>query len=330
MRDGKAFGAEIVSIVKGFMDKSLASIVGRLDALEKAEPPKATKGDPGERGLPGKDGTPGKDADPITKEQIVNALLSMPEVFDAAVRRHLDAYPPTAGKDGEPGLPGKDGNPGKDAAPPTKEHIVDALMTMPEAFDAAVRRHLEAHPLTPAKDGEPGRPGKDGSPGKDGKPGQDGVGVAGAMIDRCGNLVITCSNGAICELGPVAGKDGDPGRDGRDGFSLSSFDATLMEDGRTVVLSFDGAEQTFAVELALPAMIYRGVWRDDRAYQRGDTVTWAGSLWHCDAAETSEKPESQEKHWTLAAKRGRDGKDLSPKPEKAILPLRVGVPTGGK
>jgi hypothetical protein len=35
-------------------------------------------------------------------------------------------------------------------------------------------------------------------------------------------------------------------------------------------------------------------------------VTWAGSLWHCDKA-TKNKPGTDD--WTLAAKKGRDGKD---------------------
>ena len=279
MRDGKAFGAEIVSIVKGYMEKSLASILTRLDALEKIERTQAVKGDPGERGESGRDG--------------------------------------------------KDGSDGKDAPAPTAGQIAEALRSMPEVFDAAVQRYLTQYPPAAGQDGEPGKPGKDGAPGKDGEPGRDGVGVAGAMIDRAGNLVITCSNGAICELGAVAGANGDPGRDGRDGFSLSNFDATLMGDGRTVLLSFESADQSFAVELAIPAMIYRGVWRDDQDYQRGDTVTWAGSLWHCDVDKTSEKPDGSEKHWTLAAKRGRDGKEASVKPEKTLEPVRVGVPAGG-
>jgi integrin beta 3 len=58
----------------------------------------------------------------------------------------------------------------------------------------------------------------------------------------------------------------------------------------------------------VPSMIYRGVFSDGEAYQRGDMVTWGGSLWHCDAP-TVDKPLDASKSWTLAAKRGRDGKD---------------------
>lgn len=169
--------------------------------------------------------------------------------------------------------------------------------------------------------GKDGAPGEDGLPGKDGT---DGLGVAGALIDSDGNLLVTLSNGEVKGLGTVVGKDGVPGKAGRDGFSLSDFDATLMEDGRTVLLSFGSGDQSFKVELGIPAMIYRGVYQDGTTYQMGDTVTWGGSLWHCDTEKTAEKPDSAEKHWTLAAKKGRDGKDGVMKEAKAPAPLRIG------
>ncbi|PTV57972.1 phage portal protein [Pseudomonas putida] len=61
-------------------------------------------------------------------------------------------------------------------------------------------------------------------------------------------------------------------------------------------------------KLDLPVMIYRGVFSPGD-YLPGDTVTWAGSLWHCEDP-TSDKPgEPASKGWRLAVKRGRDGKD---------------------
>ncbi|KSV72938.1 hypothetical protein N182_28855 [Sinorhizobium sp. GL2] len=153
-----------------------------------------------------------------------------------------------------------------------------------------------------------------------GKP--DPVNVRSAVIDRSGSLILTMSDGTTKDLGPVVGKDGNPGNDG---FSLTDFDASLMEDGRTVLLSFESGDQSFKVELGIPAMIYRGVFREG-TYSKGDTVTWAGSLWHCDADETVEKPDGSSKHWTLAAKKGRDGKDGSLKTVNPPAPVRVGVP----
>lgn len=59
----------------------------------------------------------------------------------------------------------------------------------------------------------------------------------------------------------------------------------------------------------VPVMIYKGVFKSGQEYRAGDTVTWGGSLWHCDE-HTQDKPgETGSKGWTLATKRGRDGRD---------------------
>lgn len=55
---------------------------------------------------------------------------------------------------------------------------------------------------------------------------------------------------------------------------------------------------------------YRGVHEPNVAYDVGDTVTLGGSLWHCNVL-TKERPGEGSKAWTLAVKRGRDGKDLT-------------------
>ncbi|MGK0663653.1 hypothetical protein [Serratia marcescens] len=59
----------------------------------------------------------------------------------------------------------------------------------------------------------------------------------------------------------------------------------------------------------IPVMIYRGVFKSESSYQPGDTVTWGGSLWHCDEMTVDKPGEIGSKGWTLATKRGRDGKD---------------------
>lgn len=328
--DIKAMMAEIAPVIREFTEFAMAPVLARLEALEKNQPEKGEKGDPGERGEPGRDGIDGKDGAP-----------------------GADGRDGAAGKDGQPG---SEGPAGKDAPPPTREQIVEAILSMPDVVNDAVVRHLTANPPPAGKDGadgkegvagekgeqgekgapgergEPGQAGEkgshgdrgaDGSDGKDGRDGRDGVSLTGALIDRSGNLVLTLSDGSTRDLGPVLGKDGAPGPSGRDGFSLSDFGASLMEDGRTVLLSFGQGDQAFKVELAIPVMIYRGVWKEG-AYAKGDTVTWGGSLWHCDADKTTEKPDSPVKHWTLAAKRGRDGKDGIVKAEKPKEPVRIG------
>lgn len=201
-----------------------------------------------------------------------------------------------------------------------KAHMAESLAPIMKRIEA-----LEAAAPMKGEKGDPGKDGEKGEDGRDGKDGADGVGLAGAIIDRGGNLVVTLTDGTTRELGAAVGKDGQdgpPGQNGRDGFSLSDFDATLMDDGRTVLLSFEQGDQSFKVELGIPAMIYRGVFKEGQRYEKGDTVTWGGSLWHCDV-ETTEKPDSAEKHWTLAAKRGRDGKDGAVKAEPEKKTLRV-------
>lgn len=136
---------------------------------------------------------------------------------------------------------------------------------------------------------------------------KDGVGVAGAVIDRGGQLVLTLSDGKSVNLGVVVGRDAEPAKQGESGFSLDDFAAEMQPDGRTVQMKFARGDQVQTYDLMLPVMIYRGVFKEGQSYERGDTVTWGGSLWHCDEP-TDEKPEGPGKAWTLAAKRGRDGK----------------------
>ena len=53
---------------------------------------------------------------------------------------------------------------------------------------------------------------------------------------------------------------------------------------------------------------YLGAYRQDAAYSEGSLVTRDGSLFHANKA-TRETPGDGCMNWTLAVKRGRDGKD---------------------
>lgn len=132
---------------------------------------------------------------------------------------------------------------------------------------------------------------------KDGEPGKDGVGLADAMKDAEGNLVLIMTDGHTKSLGKV---DGEPGRDGVDGITPTFLDAEFV--GRSLQLTFDGGK-TCGFRMATPE--YCGVFKEGHPYEVGDMVTWAGSLWHCNK-DTISKPDSED--WTLAVKRGRDGK----------------------
>lgn len=187
-----------------------------------------------------------------------------------------------------------------------------------KAIQAAVAPLLKRIEELEARKPEKGEKGDPGEVGERGERGETGVGMAGALIDRSGVLVLTLSDGTQRDLGPVVGKDGldgqngadglpgENGKDGRDGFGLEDFDVERGADGRTYVLKFDGGEIRHEYELTFPVPVYCGVYKAGEQYVPGDLVTWGGSLHHCDAA-TTDKPDAGP--WTLCVKKGRDGKD---------------------
>ncbi|MFC7399583.1 hypothetical protein ACFQU1_20430 [Chelatococcus sp. GCM10030263] len=232
------------------------------------------------------------------------------------------------GLPGEPGEPGLKGDPG-DPGPPGEKGEPGAIGPQGDKGDKGDKGDPgeSGAPGPAGEKGDPGEPGRDGEPGIDGN---DGVGLAGALINQRGELVVTLSDGSMKELGPVVGRDGAPGekgQDGRDGLDGLGFDDLEMTyDGeRSFAFRFVRGEQAKEFAFDVPVMIYRGVFKEGEAYKRGDTVTWGGSLWHCDG-ETADKPGEGQKGWHLAVKRGRDGKDAAVKEATPHQPLRVGVP----
>lgn len=146
--------------------------------------------------------------------------------------------------------------------------------------------------------------------GPRGDKGDNGIGLAGAVIDRAGNLVVTFSNGVSQQLGLVVGRDGEPGVAGKDGLGFD--DLEILHDGeRSFTFRLARGDAVKEWHYSVPAQIYRGVHKDGERYERGDTATWGGSLYHCNEP-TTEKPGGGSAAWTLVAKRGQDGKDGKP------------------
>jgi hypothetical protein len=145
--------------------------------------------------------------------------------------------------------------------------------------------------------------------GKDGANGRDGIGIADALIDKDHSLVLTLTDGTVKKLGVVVGRDGvngQKGDPGRDGFGFDDLSAEF--DGeRTLTLAFVRGEDRKAFPVELPHTIYRGVFADGTVYQRGDAVTWGGSIFI--AKETTADKPGTSPAWTLAVKRGRDGRE---------------------
>lgn len=283
--DGKAFGAEIVGVVKGYLEKEMAPLRSRIDALEKhieAIPaPVDLSGDL-------------EELKAALEGIVIPEIPQLPELpdfaamIDEVVRAAVSVIPfPQNGK---------------------SVSVEDLVPIISSEIDKRVGE------LPVAKDG------------KDGIDGKDGVGLAGALIDRNGELVVTLTDGATKSLGPVVGRDGE-GKPGLDGFGFDDLD--VVYDGeKTFTLRFVQGERIKEFSFAMPVVLDRGVYREGNSYKAGDAVTWAGSVWIAQK-ETAAKPDAGN-DWRLSVKRGRDGKDGLVKEAKPAHPVRVGVPAGGK
>jgi integrin beta 3 len=285
--------SDIAALVAGFapairdaIDEANTPLAARLAATEERNAELAQRladleqraAVPGPQGEPG---PPGRDGEDVDHEALQRAIV---RAIDAAIA----AIPPPAD--------GKDGAPGRDGASVDPEHVralvAEAVAALPKPAD-----------------------GKDGAPGRDGVDGKDGIGLAGALIDRGGVLVLTLTDGSVRPLGLVIGKDGadgTPGRDGRDGKDgldgLSFMDAVSTLEGRTWTLQLINGDLRREWTHTLPIPIAQGTWQEGRQYQAHDEVTWGGSTWIA-REDTTDKPGEGPSAWTLRTKRGRDGRD---------------------
>ncbi len=94
----------------------------------------------------------------------------------------------------------------------------------------------------------------------------------------------------------------------RDGFGFD--DMSCDYDGeRLVTFRFTKGDDVKEFSFNMPIPIYRGVYKDESLYKKGDTVTWAGSTWI--AHEDTEKhPRDSGGIWQLSVKAGRDGRKM--------------------
>lgn len=188
-------------------------------------------------------------------------------------------------------------------------------------------------------DGPSGPPGVAGDTGPQGETGSDGPqGLRG--ID--GPMGPPGPAGVHGEVGPQGlrgpsgdkGEKGDPGRDGRDAADLALLRSYIVEQvaetvaevfktasftspdfGRTLNAALGGKDHEIKTGIPLDA----GVWTE-RAYAAGDTVSHGGSMFIAQI-DTSAKPGKSD-DWRLAVKRGADGRDWRPPPDRPPEPVR--------
>ncbi|WP_223482367.1 hypothetical protein [Stenotrophomonas sp. OVS01A] len=270
MTDPIDFGKEIGGLIR----EAIAPVKRELEELRERGPEK---------------GDPGQDAEPVDVDALADLvvakllesprLLTLVDVATAeAVSKHFEANPVQPGRDADPAVIEATVKAAVEALPAPKDGR-DADPVTEQQLAEAVAKHLTDNPP---------------------QAGADGVGLAGAMIDRAGELVITTTKGEAIRLGKVVGEDG------RDGLSFETA-AGEYDAERGFVLTLGTGDRR--KEFVLPYMVHRGFHRDGLGMKAGQSVTHDGALWIAKRDNASRPCLENADDWILAARKGRDGKD---------------------
>lgn len=175
-----------------------------------------------------------------------------------------------------------------------------------------VQKYFQDNPIQHGRDGidgSKGDTGERGEPGERGEKGADGTGLADALIDRDGALVLTMTDGRAKALGVVVGNNGSDGRNGKDGEHGISFDNVTGEYDaeRGFVLTLSQGERK--AEFILPYMVHKGFWREGMKVKAAESITHDGALWIAKRDNAAKPCLENADDWQLAARKGRDGVD---------------------
>lgn len=304
---------ELYQSVEGYVRKAFDAISSRVSALEaqiKALP-LPEKGEKGEPGIDGRNGMSAYDmAAAAGFKGDVNAW------FDSLKGAHgQDGLPGRDGKDGaegpigKSGVDGKDGINGKDG-----KDGIDGKDGKPGERGEVGKNGADG------RDGKDGRDAKDGRDGKDGEPGRDALATVpldgidhGKSYPR--GTWACFRGGTFCA---VRATDPIPETLGPNTLASAGWTCAMdgvwdeieehIEDGRRIekVTIWASGKMRKATRIGR-SVIYRGIYKPDVEYTRGDQVTWGGSQWHCTAEVTRELPR-ESADWVLAVKHGAPGK----------------------
>ena len=262
----------LIAAVKGYVQRAHDGLARRMDLIEGH-----LKALPAPlNGRDGRDGVDGKDAPAVDVELIVADAVKLIPV-------PLDGKQGPVGDKGEPGLNGRDFALDNEVVAVIQQTVEAAVGALPVAKDGrdgvAGRDALELN-ILPQIDETRSYPR--------GTWARHAGGLFAAISDTHGMRGWECIvNGS---LPPVFEQ-----------LSERSFVAKQqMSDGTVVSSAF-----------SMPVAIYRGVYEDAGQYDKGDLVTYGGSVWHCDTPGKG-KPGDPDSGWTLAVKKGRDGKPAGP------------------
>lgn len=188
----------------------------------------------------------------------------------------------------------------------------DELKTMVDLqVTESVAEFFEANPVEHGKDADPAviaqmvKTAVDAIPPA--KDGADGVGLAGALIDREGELIVTTTKGEAIKLGRVVGEDG------KDGLAVEEFSGSYDAE-RGFVLSAIARGQT--KEFAIPTPRHLGFYTEGMKCFQGASVTHDGSLWIAKRDTTAKPCRENDQDWILAARKGRDAVSVKSAPRE--------------
>jgi hypothetical protein len=191
MFDGKAFGAELVTVVRDYVERNLSPVVNRIETIERRV---------SEIRIPEPYDDAELKSDIATLRDSLDALPlpilpDIPAMIEDAVKAFPDAADIKAMIEEEvKAIPAPQN--GADADPEVTAALVAETV---ERAVAALPRPL---------DGINGKTGEPGADGKDGMNGKDGADVVELLVDSEGSLIATLSTGHTKMLGPCRGKDG--------------------------------------------------------------------------------------------------------------------------
>jgi hypothetical protein len=104
----------------------------------------------------------------------------------------------------------------------------------------------------------------------------------------------------------------------REWLDKNIHDILLPSIGKAVRDDIDAAvrplkEQIAELQLTLEQFGFRGDWEPGVEFKRGNFVMLSGSLWHCNADNTTSRPDTHNPDWKIAVKRGRDAPRAEPR-----------------
>jgi len=337
--DDRAVVKGVIRAIKEHIAEVVAGISYRLDDLDRRlraipEPLRGERGDPGERGgegPPGRcgiDGLPGPkgDSGESIKGDKGDAGDRGPEGpqgrdgSDGGIGPKGDPGESIKGERGDPGEPGPEGPPGRDG----KEGVPGPKGDPGESIRGERGEKGEPGETIIGPAGPIGEKGETitGPPGKDGAPGRDAL-----QID----ILSTVDLSRAYPRGTYARYDGGIIRSFKDSIAGEelerSWEVVLAGVAEIEVFQDPDDPRIFGVRtrltgkkvkaedvnlIRIPVMLYRGIWKPEGEYGRGDVVTYGGSTWHCltDGAKLMPSENgSKDPQWRLIVKEGRRGKD---------------------